>query len=209
MSTTSCKTLARRRSNLSGAAGKDSRAEGWQMMQAGEIAIERDLMVSARDGVLLATDVYRPEGSGPFPVLLERTPYDKSAASRSERTAADARPRSRPEVAAYFAGHSYAVAYQDCRGRYHSGGRFTKYLSEAEDGFDTLIWLPRQPWCNGCIGTFGRPMLPIHRQRSAASIRQGWRPNSSIAAASPTPTAAAFAARTARRLRSDGLEHYQ
>jgi uncharacterized protein len=40
----------------------------------GGIVIERNLMVPARDGVLLAADVYRPEGPGPFPVLLERTP---------------------------------------------------------------------------------------------------------------------------------------
>ena len=53
----------------------------------GGIVVERDLMVPARDGVMLATDIYRPAGSGPFPVLLERTPYDKSAPSRSERTA--------------------------------------------------------------------------------------------------------------------------
>jgi hypothetical protein len=72
----------------------------------------RDLMVPARDSVLLATDVYRPHGPGPFPVLLERTPYDKSASSRSERSAAVARPRSRTEVAAYFVGHGYAVAYR-------------------------------------------------------------------------------------------------
>ena len=64
-------------------------------------------------------------------------------------------PRSRAEVAAYFVRHGYAVVYQDCRGRYKSGGRFTKYLSEAEDGYDTLAWLMRQPWCNGRIGTFG------------------------------------------------------
>ena len=121
----------------------------------GGIVVERDLMVPARDGVMLATDIYRPDGSGPFPVLLERTPYDKSAPSRSERTAADPTPRSRDEVAAYFVAHGYAVAYQDCRGRYRSGGRFTKYLSEAEDGCDTLAWLMRQPWCDGRIGTFG------------------------------------------------------
>src|SRR5207302_4794443 len=103
--------------------------------------IDRDFIVTARDGVKLATDVYRPAGDGPFPVLLERTPYDKFARSRSERTAAAAQPRSRTDVAAYFVRHGYAVAYQDCRGRYKSGGRFTKYLSEPQDGF---AWLVRQ-----------------------------------------------------------------
>ena len=103
-----------------------------------------------------ARDRCLPPGTGgPFPVLLERTPYDKSAPSRSERTAAVAAPRSRAEVAEYFVRHGYAVVYQDCRGRYQSGGRFTKYLSEAEDGYDTLAWLMRQPWCNGRIGTLG------------------------------------------------------
>jgi len=119
------------------------------------MAVDRDLVVPARDGVGLATDVYRPAGDGPYPVLLERTPYDKSAPSRSERTAAVAKPRTRSEVAHYFVRHGYAVVYQDCRGRYKSGGRFTKYLSEAEDGFDCLTWLLRQSWCNGRIGTFG------------------------------------------------------
>jgi putative CocE/NonD family hydrolase len=117
--------------------------------------VEHDLVVVARDGVPLATDIYRPTEGEPFPVLLERTPYDKSAPSRSERTAAQAQPRSRAEVAAYFVAHGYAVVYQDCRGRYKSGGRFTKYLSEAADGYDTLAWLMRQPWCNGRVGTFG------------------------------------------------------
>jgi uncharacterized protein len=120
-----------------------------------EMIVERDIIVMTRDGVGLMTDVYRPTGDGAFPVLLERTPYDKSAPSRSERTAAVARPCTRAEVAQYFVRNGYAVVYQDCRGRYKSGGRFTKYLSEAEDGYDTLGWLVRQRWCNGRVGTFG------------------------------------------------------
>jgi len=135
-------------------AGK-TRGSRMSVPETGGIVLEHDLAVIARDEVKLGTDVYRPAGTGPFPVLLERTPYDKSAPSRSERTAAVVRPRSRAEVAAYFVGHGYAVVYQDCRGRYKSGGRFTKYLSEAEDGYDTLAWLMRQDWCNGRIGTFG------------------------------------------------------
>jgi uncharacterized protein len=117
--------------------------------------VERDVMVAARDGVRLATDIYRPEGIGPFPVILERTPYDKSAPSRSEITATDAELRSRAWVARYFVEAGYAVAYQDCRGRYRSEGGFTKYLSEAPDGFDTCAWLVAQPWCNGRVATTG------------------------------------------------------
>ena len=102
-------------------------------------------------------------------MLLERTPYDKSAPSRLERTAAVAIPRPRAKVAASFVEHGYAVAYQDCRGRYRSGGKFTKYLSEAEDGFDTLAWLTRQPWCNDCIGTFGLS-CSAHRQAALGCV---------------------------------------
>jgi uncharacterized protein len=98
------------------------------MPEAGEMVVDRGLVVMARDGVGLATDVYRPAGQVPFPVLLERTPYDKSAPSRSERTAAAAPPRTRAEVAAYFVRHGYAVVYQDCRGRYKSGGPLHKIL---------------------------------------------------------------------------------
>jgi predicted acyl esterase len=75
------------------------------------VIVERNLMAYARDSVPLATDIYRPAGAGPFPVLLERTPYDKAAPSRSERTAAVDAPRSREGVAAYFVEHGYAIAY--------------------------------------------------------------------------------------------------
>jgi putative CocE/NonD family hydrolase len=117
--------------------------------------IERDVMIAARDGVRLATDIYRPDGAGPFPVILERTPYDKTAPSRSEITARDPTPLPREAVARYFAEAGYAVAYQDCRGRYRSEGGFTKYLSEAPDGYDSCAWLIAQPWCSGRIATMG------------------------------------------------------
>ena len=160
----------------------------------GGLVVEQNLIVPARDGVGLATDVYRPPGDGPFPVLLERTPYDKSAPSRSERTAASAQPRSRAEVAAYFVRHGYAVVYQDCRGRYKSGGRFTKYLSEAEDGYDTLAWLMRQSWCNGRIGTFGPVLRSAHPGGARLPRPAGSRSAiSRLRRASRTPIAAASA----------------
>src|ERR1700726_4151856 len=82
--------------------------------EPGDNLIERDVMVRMRDGVHLAADIYRPATPGRYPVILERTPYDKSAPSRSERTASVAQPRSRAEVASVFVNAGYAVVYQDC-----------------------------------------------------------------------------------------------
>lgn len=127
---------------------------------AGSILVESNVRVAMRDGVRLATDIYRPapqpgHDERPLPVLLERTPYDKSGTSRSEITLADATPWTRVQLANYFASHGYVVAMQDCRGRYESEGVFHKYVNEAEDGYDTLAWILEQPWCNGSVGTMG------------------------------------------------------
>ena len=112
-------------------------------------------MVSMRDGVRLATDVYLPAGGGPFPAVMERTPYGRNETSRSELTAADPMPVRRSVVAERLAAQGYAVVYQDCRGRYGSEGRFVKYLSDGQDGADTCAWLVAQPWCDGRICTMG------------------------------------------------------
>ncbi len=109
-----------------------------------------------RDGVHLATDVYLPADSKkPLAVILERTPYDKRGISRSERTRDNPQAMSRPEVAHFFARHGFAVVMQDVRGRYASEGVFTKYLSEANDGCDTLDWITGQDWSDGRVGTMG------------------------------------------------------
>jgi uncharacterized protein len=123
------------------------------------IIVDNDIMVPMRDGVRLATDVYRPaaarDGAQCLPVILERTPYDKRGVSRSEVTLVNPTPATRAQVAEYFAREGFAVVMQDCRGRYGSEGRFEKYLHEADDGCDTIAWLLGQPWCNGRIGTMG------------------------------------------------------
>ena len=118
-------------------------------------SVLNDHMVPMRDGVHLATDIYLPAGPGPFPVLLERTPYDKRGTNHGDLTAADLVPRPKPQIARWFAEAGYAYVLQDCRGRFGSEGVFTKYLSEAEDGADTLAWLLEQSWCDGRIGTLG------------------------------------------------------
>jgi putative CocE/NonD family hydrolase len=125
-----------------------------------DVALTSDVMVPMRDGVMLATDIYRPARNGKpvagrFPVILERTPYGKAVVSRSERTATDPIPKSRADVARFFVSRGYVVIYQDCRGRYGSQGTFVKYLSDGADGYDACKWITAQPWCDGRIGTMG------------------------------------------------------
>lgn len=124
-----------------------------------DYTLKSDVMVTMRDGVRLASDVYLPltttRSAIRFPVILERTPYNKTAPSRSERTPTNPTPLGRAEVAAFFTRRGYAVVYQDCRGRYKSEGEFVKYLSDGNDGYDTCAWIVKQPWCNGRIGTMG------------------------------------------------------
>lgn len=130
-----------------------------------------NVMVPMRDGIHLATDVYLPDGAGdaPLPVLLERTPYDKRGTNHADFSVADEVPLSKPEIARIFAANGYAFVLQDCRGRYASEGMFRKYLSEAEDGADTLAWIMRQPWCNGRIGTLGLS-YSAHVQAALATL---------------------------------------
>ncbi|WP_198361813.1 CocE/NonD family hydrolase [Herbaspirillum sp. meg3] len=139
---------------------------------AGEMTVLRDIMVLMRDGVQLATDVYLPAGAAAtdtFPVILERTPYGKNQPSRAERNAINETPLARAEVAAYFVVQGYAVVYQDCRGRYQSGGSFVKYTSDSDDGYDTCAWILTQAWCNGCIGTKGLSYA-AHTQAALGSL---------------------------------------
>jgi len=133
------------------------------------MVVLRDMPVAMRDGARLATDIYLPEGGGPFPVILERTPYGKDIPSRSERGPGDPEPLARSEVARYFVARGYAVVYQDCRGRYGSEGRFVKYVSDAEDGYDTCAWIVAQPWCNGRIGSKGLSYA-AHTQAALGSM---------------------------------------
>lgn len=125
-----------------------------------DMVLDSNVGVKTRDGVRLATDIYRPARNGKavqgrFPVIMERTPYGRNVASFRDITATDRTPRSRADVARVYVSQGYVVIFQDCRGRYDSEGEFIKYLSEGADGFDTCAWIVRQPWSDGRIGTMG------------------------------------------------------
>ncbi|AGT08848.1 CocE/NonD family hydrolase [Paracoccus aminophilus] len=127
---------------------------------AQDVVVHRNVMIPMRDGVHLATDIYRPAQGGlpletPLPVIFERTPYDKAGTPRTELSVAEPVSKSREELALLLVREGYVVIWQDCRGRYGSEGRFTKYVNEAEDGYDSMVWIEAQPWNNSRIGTMG------------------------------------------------------
>ncbi|MCI0811010.1 MAG: CocE/NonD family hydrolase [Chloroflexi bacterium] len=108
------------------------------------IKIESNTAVAMRDGVTLYADIYRPDGDGPYPTILQRTPYDKTA--NLTHTMLD-------PIRAAKAG--FAVVIQDTRGRHASEGEFYAFRDDINDGFDTVEWAAAQPWSNGKVGMYG------------------------------------------------------
>jgi len=132
-----------------------SSAAGSEAKELG-VKIERNVPVKMRDGVVLRADVHRPDRGGPYPVLVQCTPYGKGG--KFDR----------------FVKAGYIVVSQDVRGRYESEGQyessFAPFVHTAEDGYDTVEWAARLPGSNGKVGTFGSSSLGM-RQWSLAPLR--------------------------------------
>lgn len=135
--------------------------------------------IAMRDGTLLATDLYLPQGIGPFPVVLTRTPYGRVK---------------RGKDAVSFVNDGYVFIIQDMRGRFDSQGENLPFhgcgWSEHQDGVDTLAWIKKQPWCDGHIATIGG---------SAGGITQNL-----LAGATPEDLKAQYISVAAASMYSDG-----
>ena len=113
-----------------------------------QVVVEKNVAMRTRDGVTLKADVYRPDASGKFPVLMVRTPYDKGAGmALTEKD--------------YFPARGYVVVVQDTRGRHSSEGEFVPFVHEAHDGYDAIEWAASLPWANGVVGTVGQSYLGL------------------------------------------------
>jgi uncharacterized protein len=113
-----------------------------------EVTIQTDVPARMRDGTTLMSNVYRPAEGGPYPVLLARMPYGKDLPFDS--TYLD-------PVRAVRRG--YIVAIQDVRGRYASEGKFTPFVREFEDGYDSVEWAAKLPGSSGSVGMIGLSYL--------------------------------------------------
>ena len=121
------------------------------------VVVERNVEIPMRDGVVLRADVYRPS-EGRWPVLVQRTPYDKDVAPSTLV--------SLPPMGAVAEG--FAVVVQDVRGRARSEGVHTPF-DEAADGYDTVEWAAQQPWSNGEVGMFGSSYMGATQLQAAVA----------------------------------------
>lgn len=145
------------------------------------ILVEKDVAVPMRDGVTLATDIYRPDADGRFPTILVRTPYNKADPLLTNVIMFD-------PVRAAAAG--YVVCVQDVRGRYASEGKFRPIHQEIDDGYDAVEWCAAQPWSDGRVGMAGASyvgatqwlaaiaspphLLAIAPNITASNYHEGW-----------------------------------
>jgi uncharacterized protein len=104
------------------------------------ITYERNVAVKMRDGITLKADIYRPQAEGKFPVLLQRTPYNKDNGVT---------------FALKAVARGYVVIFEDVRGRYASEGEWYTFKNEPNDGYDTVEWAAALPYSNGKVGMFG------------------------------------------------------
>jgi uncharacterized protein len=119
---------------------------------------DRAVQVTMRDGVRLAADVYRPGVPGKFPVLLHRTPYNRSSSSDFP-----------PPFAFRAASQGYVVVMQDVRGRFESEGEWYPFQHEEQDGYDTVEWAAQLPYSDGRVAMFGASYVGVSQMLAAVA----------------------------------------
>ena len=111
--------------------------------------IDQKVMMPMRDGIRLATDIYRPKGNGKHPIVFSRTPYNFN-------TWVDGKMTTRALEDAYQAvSRGYVYVVQNERGRFFSEGEWDILGTPITDGYDALDWMSKQAWSNGKVGLIG------------------------------------------------------
>ena len=111
--------------------------------------VDQKVMMPMRDGIRLATDIYRPKTTDKVPIIFSRTPYNFNSWGDGEQ-------RTRTAQRAYEAvKRGYAYVVQNERGRYFSEGEWDILGTPLTDGYDAFSWMKDQDWSNGKIGTLG------------------------------------------------------
>ena len=112
--------------------------------------VERRVMIPMKDGVRLATDIYRPKNAaGKVPIVFVKTPYNFNFWDVRNGVPADMTTI----LAAIKRGYAYVG--QNERGHFFSEGNYDILGAPITDGYETIDYLTKQSWSNGKLGTTG------------------------------------------------------
>lgn len=121
-----------------------------------KMLIQYNVPMKTRDGVTLHADIYRPDSDDKFPVILMRTPYDKSVDWAIS-------------PAFKIVERGYVFIIQDVRGRYTSEGEWYPFKHEQADGYDSVEWAASLPYSNGKVGMMGGSYVGATQMLAAIS----------------------------------------
>ena len=131
-------------------------ATGLSAREPYNVTIESNVTMKTRDGVVLSADIYRPKAEGKFPVLLERTPYDKHRMTYAG-----------VDFGVKAAARGFVYVIQDCRGRFASEGDWYVFKNESQDGHDAIEWAAALPYSNGKVGLVGMSYVGVTQMLAA------------------------------------------
>lgn len=141
------------------------------------IRCERDVAVKLRDGTIIYTDVYRPEGGTDLPAIIAWSPYGKRVGYNPRTSVIHGVPpgavsrmtKFEGPDPAYWCHHGYAVINPDVRGAGNSQGDIMFWdATDRRDGYDFIEWVAAQNWCSGKVGMSGTSWLAISQWFIAA-----------------------------------------
>ena len=139
-------------------------ADKWPGLPPG--AVEE--IATMRDGAKLAANVYKPAGTGPWPVVMTRTPYLKDGRIDKEHDPDGAKMRAGLAAAAkHYTDAGFVFVHQDVRGKGRSQGFYAAFENDIEDGYDSVEWAAAQPWSTGKIGLSGGSAMGITSNEAA------------------------------------------
>ncbi len=142
-----------------------------------QVAPREVVRVPMHDGVKLYVEVVKPVGEGPFPVILEASPYHGTLADRDgTRILPDPRDAANKSIGltGYFAPRGYAVVMADLRGTGRSQGCLDHLgQNDAKDLKAIVEWAAAQPWSNGRVGMTGHSYVGSTPMVAAAQNPKG------------------------------------
>ncbi|MBW1804163.1 MAG: CocE/NonD family hydrolase [Deltaproteobacteria bacterium] len=146
----------------------------WQTSQREYIVlIDRNVKIPLSDGIHLDSDVFRPDGDGPFPVILGIHPYVKDEQSMEIMPVAFSGERASIETGDFnfYVRRGYVLVIANIRGTHASEGYFGNIDPDSrtiQDIYEVIEWLADQSWCDGNVGMTGISYFAVVQKRVAA-----------------------------------------